>query len=88
MVAVAKAVVDCQAADALSMSDYMAASYDASAPEHWYSPYNKLMLEGLSAGERLQYAATVLCYTALHFSLQTPCCAAIHVFLSAKPTAE
>jgi hypothetical protein len=59
MVAVAQAIADCGGADALIMSDYMAASYDASAPEQWYSPYNKLMLEALAAGKLLQQAAAL-----------------------------
>lgn len=50
MAAVAQSVVRCKTADPLDMCDAMAACYDASAPEQWYSPYNRLMLEGLAAG--------------------------------------
>lgn len=51
LTAVAQSVVRCKAANALDMADAMAASYDPSAPTHWYSPYSQLMLEGLAAGE-------------------------------------
>lgn len=50
MAAVGQSVVQAGAADALAMCDAMAACYDASAPAQWYSPYSKLMLEGLAAG--------------------------------------
>lgn len=51
MAAVSQSLVRCGAAEALDMADCMAACYDDSAAEQWYSPYNKLMLEGLAAGE-------------------------------------
>jgi hypothetical protein len=50
MAAVAQSVVRCKTADPLDMCDAMAACYDASAPEQRYSPYTRLMLEGLAAG--------------------------------------
>lgn len=53
MTAVGQSVVRCKTADPLDMCDAMAASYDATAPEQWYSPYSRLMLEGLAAGELL-----------------------------------
>jgi ADP-ribosylglycohydrolase len=52
MAAVAQSLVRRKAADALDMADAMAASYDMTQPEQWYSPYSKLMLEGLAAGRQ------------------------------------
>lgn len=50
MAAVAQSVVHSEGADALNIADCMAACYDGTAAEQWYSPYNALMLEGLAAG--------------------------------------
>jgi hypothetical protein len=55
MMAVAQSLVHCKAADVLDMAGCMAFSYVEDAPDHWYSPYNKLMLEGLAAGNSTSY---------------------------------
>jgi hypothetical protein len=51
LTAVAQSLVRCKAASALDMADAMGASYDPSAPAHWYTPYSQLMLEGMASGE-------------------------------------
>ena len=51
MAAVAQSLVRSGAADAIDVVECMAAVYDPSAAEQWYSPYTQLMLEGLSGGE-------------------------------------